>query len=336
MNILLTILLQAISVLPEEQAIVCHLPYTQICAVVEYDQNIHEAGRFASFAEEMLDIHDAVQTSDTTYRVTGIQCRTHTIADPNRTFKVQPIPGLDAQLISLTRDGIFRGYNIRVEEEPAKKKNTKSKPQVSPAEPVRLPEEAIVAESEREKAQAVQHAILQLRETRMFLLLGEAEHQPADGESLEVLLRNIDQQERSLTSLFTGRTTVRHLEKNLYYNPEESTQVIIGRFSETQGLVGENEEGTPIVLTIDIQPMRYQAEETPKQNNKKGPKPSPLLYNIPGSAHCLISLGDEPQDERDYPIAQAGIALPISEELLHARNYIYINTRTGNILTIHQ
>lgn len=332
-------MLQALTVSPGEQTVVYHMPHTEIAVDIHYTREVREAGAYANFAEEMLGVRNAVTKSDTLYTLDRIETGTRTTADPERVYKVTAEAGIDLQLLTLDEKGILNGYNVPYLKPKHHDKKPGRKPQPEQTIlPPPLPEEAVNADSPREQAKIVAKQILQLREARTYLLLGESEHQPSDGAAIEVLLRGIEDQERALTALFTGRVRTEHGHKTLYYAPTTSTQVILGRFDEEHGVVSEEEEGDPIILTIETHEQRLTAEAAPAPTKKakNAPVPSPIYYNLPGKAHYQLRVGEEIFVERTIPVAQLGISVPLTRDLLTDKTHIQLNHKTGNIESIQK
>ena len=358
MKTLLFILLQAVMPAQGEQAIVYHMPYTEIAVEVNYERQIREAGPYARYARQMLGVDNAVMKGDTVYVLGHMDAHTRTTADANRVYKVDAEDGVGMQLLSLDKNGVLCGYNTKSVKVPssrlkvpgAKEQVPGSRFQVPGAKeqvpgmgprmeprmeplPAPLSEDALKDTTAHARAAAVAKQILQLREARTYILLGESEHQPSDGAGIEALLRGIDEQERALTALFMGHIRREPQRKVLYYAPNESTQAILGRFDEQHGITDENGVGQPIILTITANPQRMSAA-TPDKKSKKAPVASPIYYNLPGSADYQLRLGEDVMAERTIAVAQLGVAIPLTRELLTENTHIQLDNKTGNILSI--
>lgn len=316
-----------------ENAIVYAFPHTSIFLDVEYEVCEQHAGPLADYAH-LLGMDDAVTESDTLYRFLSVSTGIHTTADTNRHVTVLPIKGFQPQLIALDRRGILAGYNISMEEDnPGPNKQSTPRPRQETPKAMPLSEEALAATGE-ERAEIVRQQILHLREARTFLLLGESESQPADGEQLELLLREIHNEEIALTSLFTGSRTYSRKTRRIYFTPTSDTETILCRFSASHGIVDADAEGTPLrIITIMQRPV--QQEPVTTSRGKKAPQHA-IYYNLPGSCDYTLYFGDNQLLQRSISIAQTGVAVPLSLELLTPSTHIRFNTRTGNIISITQ
>ena len=110
--------------------------------------------------------------------------------------------------------------------------------------PVPINEDAIMATNVAKKAESVAKQIYRIRESRLNLLTGEAEHTPADDGSLRQMLAGLDKMERELTTLFTGTRKVSRYNKTITYHPEQEediTGAVLMRFSKFEGPVAADE-----------------------------------------------------------------------------------------------
>ncbi len=145
--------------------------------------------------------------------------------------------------------------------------------------PVPLNEDAITATNTAKKAESVAKQIYRIREARLNLLTGEAEHTPADAGSLNRMLAELNKMERQLTELFVGKKDVCRLHKTITYIPQQSEDIegaVLMRFSKFDGPVAADDlSGTPIYIDV-----RYIREEVPQPKKKKN---DPVITRIIGA-----------------------------------------------------
>jgi len=323
------------TVYEDEMAVVYYMPFTQLAVTVEYDETITQPGPFYVYAERYLGEHNVVQEAQKRYSITAVRMNPHTIADPKRSFKVDANDM--APYLSITPEGLLYGYNVAACKSEANDAVV-MKQETTPASLLMpLMEEQFVASSTAKMAEGAAKQIYQIRETRMNILAGDVEHLPADGMSMQLVLEELDKREAALAALFIGTTTVIHHSHTYYINPNEDVQKqIIGRFSQFAGIVAlDNLSGEPIRLTINGQRKKMNPIQVETSAKKKAPMPSPLYYNLPGSATFTLELGNK-TITANYPVAQYGIALPLAKSIFTGRTIptIYFNTQTGNILSI--
>jgi len=117
-----------------------------------------------------------------------------------------------------------------------------------------LSEETLMATNLAKKAESVAKQIYHIRETRMNILAGEAEHMPADGKAMQLVLDELNKQEEALTSMFVGKTIVKNRRKSVTITISDTDKYIkqtLLKFSQAQGPILDNDEqGNDVTLTI--------------------------------------------------------------------------------------
>lgn len=159
-------------------------------------------------------------------------------------------------------------------QENASKPKTYMRPQTTIAQPLPLPEEALMATNTAKKAEAVAKQIYFLREIRINTLAGETTHAPADGKAMRLILDNLDKQEEALTAMFVGQTTTGTATKTVYAAIEPDSlyqEITLARFAPDKGIITDpqSEEGQPILLTIRRETRSVPDTENPNYKEKK-------------------------------------------------------------------
>lgn len=323
-----------------ELAVVYYMPLTQLAVTIEYDEVAVKPGPFYLYAERYLGVENVTTEAQTRYEITNIQLAPNVVADYSRPYKVVA-DGNDAmQWLSLTPEGLLYGYNVPPYVAEA------VNPSVPTEQPNTMPtlmplmEEQMVASSIAKMAEGAAKQIYHIREMRMNVLSGDVEHTPADGQAMQLVLNELDKREQMLAELFIGTRTVKHHSHTIHYVPSKDVQErIICRFSQFSGVVSADDlSGEPIRLTLvgkrQSYAPTYQKETKPSKTNI----PSQLYYNLPGSAIVVVEFSDNIKESATLPIAQFGVAVPLSKSLLNYKGapQIYFNTQTGNILSIQQ
>ncbi len=321
-----------------EAAVVYYSPKTAIHVDFTYTEEKQEAGIYAQYAEEMIGAENAIKTTKTTYSIKDVRVGTSTATDYTRPHKVAAEPGVP-MLLTINERGLLTGYNL-----PAEKKEAQSRPNeqakvrgahkhpetgVAP-----LPEEVLKAATPLAQAHAVARQIFHLRETRMYLINGEVEHAPADGEAMRLVLEELDKQERQLTELFTGKRSKRTLHKKVRMNEGETEKVLF--FSDENGFTSaENVEADSVKISIAIRPQTYAPAKEEKKK-KKGSELSQIVYNLPGKGIVSVRYKNETLAHRTVPMAQYGIDVPLTKEFFTGKELpvIVFSEKTGNIVSI--
>lgn len=320
----------------DEMAVVYYMPKTQVAITVEYDQVEVAPGPFYQYAQRYLNTDNVVLEAQTYYDLTDMYIHTQTVADHERAYKVHAQKDIEAQLLTLTAEGLLYGYNVGpISLAPQSKED---KTIAKPMEEVLMPllEEQMIASSIAKMAEGAARQIYHIREMRLNILTGDVEHVPADGQAMQLVLNELNQREQALTELFVGRKQVTHLSKTLYYTPSDAPHPsMIARFSKFGGVVDAKDlSGEPIHMNVNATKQFLHSNHAVE--DKKALQPSEIYYNLPGQAEITITYKDI-EAKVSCPIAQYGVAIPIAKDLfVKHKPIIYFNTQTGNITSIQK
>lgn len=321
----------------KESALVYYMPKTQLTIELTYERISQQPGVFYQYAQRYLGSDDVITQSATTYRVTNIQLGTCAVADTSRVFKVPAHTMHNLHLLTLSHDGRLLGYNCHDLSVPQAASHNHIHFDSTP-QPSILPllEEQFMAGSIAKMAEGAAKLIYHIRDMRMHLLAGDVEHMPADGQSLQVVLDQLAQQEQQLVALFVGATHTTTCRHTIYYTPDTDTSnLVIARFSKFAGVVDSDDlSGEPIYLSLLA--YRQVLQEPAEPLSKRG-LPAHIYYNLPGSADVTISYQGR-EIEQHLAVAQLGCAVPLSNLLFMGKPKFSIkfNPETGNIIAIQQ
>ena len=307
---------------------------------ITYSVETEEAGPYSRYAEKYLGTTDVITVNSQKAEIISVSVRPRSKADLSRPVKINAEDGANMQLLHILDNGILYGYNL-----PSYAQASTEDAGVSPAnhnkpkQPIVLPllEEQLKVSTPAQKADAVAKLIYRIREAKMYLLSGEIENAPADGDGLEIALKELSKQEKQLVQLFTGKRSEKTVVKTVQYLPTKSEEKPLLYFSLENGITAEEDASAlPIVLNFIARKQVPAPAIQTKKNDKKAPVPSPLLYNLPGAGIYTISYDGVTLLEGTLPVAQFGIAVPLSKNLFSGSKLptIYFNTETGNIQTI--
>ncbi len=200
-----------------------------------------------------------------------------------------------------------------------------------------LSSDILMSGSIAKMAEMAAKQIYRIRESRMDILTGDADNMPADGESLRIVIEQLEQQEQALTALFEGTTSVEYVTQKMIYTPTDNVEnQVILRFSEHLGFVDASDLcGAPIYLSVDV----TERGEYPLDNKgvvKKVPKGA-LAYNIPGKIDISLHFDSKTLAREELSVAQLGVVFGLDPALLSRkkeRTYVVFDPTTGGITQI--
>ena len=219
-----------------ESALVYYSPKTTITLDFTYVVETQEAGIFAAYAQSLLGAESFVKQTSSKCTLQDVRIGTTTGTDYKRPHKVSAEAGIPL-LLNINERGVLAGYNTTPKEE--KKSNfrpqnaTKEEEQSLASAIAPYPAEVLKNASLVAKANAAAKQIFHLRETKMYLLSGEVEKEPADGEAMRLVLEELDRQEQALTELFVGKKSTCTKHHQISFDPEGKVPALF--FSEENG-----------------------------------------------------------------------------------------------------
>ena len=315
-----------------ESGIVYFMPYTEICIDVEYEEITLTKGPFYQYSERYLATKNIITENGVKYQIRSINIRTKTSADRSRSYVFNP----GKKHVSLTREGLLYAIGDKL---PKAEKSTGKKEKATEITGRKseienpfagLLEEQLLASSISKMAEGVAKQIYHIRESRINWLSGEVDNMPADGKSLEMILKQLDRQEKQLTSLFLGKEMRKILHKTIFIDPKEMTDEVVFRFSESQGILDVDDlSGEPFYMTAVVNKSTYITEE-----QKKKTAGSPVFYNLPGSIALTLTDGKRCLMEKTFAVGQFGISIALPAATLKGAETILFSPKSGALLSV--
>ena len=142
-----------------------------------------------------------------------------------------------------------------------------------------LSEEQLTAGSTAKMAEVAAKQIYRIRESRMNLITGDLDQLPADGESYELAMSEMQKNEDALTAMFLGTTVNDTIRKIIAFIPDmNESDKIVGRFSKYLGFVdSDNLAGEPIYISVDItEDLRPEPEDDDAKRKRRKLKKRPV------------------------------------------------------------
>lgn len=317
-----------------QEVIVYSLPKTEIQIELAIEKTNTKPGMYFQYANRYLAV-DNVQTTETTnYKLLSANFVTRTVADPKRTYAIQPAKKSVLNQISVTKNGIICGINRSVADVVTPVVATEYMADASTnADILPLGEEFMMAGSTAKLAEGAAKQIYRIRESRLGILTGDVEHMPADGASLNAMLNGLDKAEKELTALFTGKVTS-SIERKLITIPSEGAlkNHVAFRLSAFKGVVEADDlSGTPyfVQLTTAINAEQRAAKKESAQTGVYTLLPAKATIELSDGVNTLCSL------QTDLP--QLGVTIPLPGEILSITGAkISIDPTNGRLLSVEK
>jgi hypothetical protein len=223
--------------------------------------------------------------------------------------------------VELTETGIVKAINTTAPKEKAVKPETapQKKERVDPRS--FMNEEMLLAGSTNKMAELIAREIYNIRESKNSLTRGQADYMPQDGAALQIMLTNLETQEKALTEMFSGWTDRTEESFTFYVEPkEEIHDRVVFRFSKKLGVVkADNLVGEPIYITVTDESALPPANEEAKAKKKM----EGVIYNIPGKARVSIESTTKNYYEEELIVTQFGETEVLIDNLFNKK----VNTR---------
>lgn len=317
------------------------LPKTVLRISVLVEKTTYEPGNFAPYAQRYLRMADVAQEGSVGFRVVDIDMAAMPVPDTTKVFSVKFDARTVASRLVLSDDGRLLGLNVDDAadvEEPLP---------FLPATQAELPnprqfmsEEILSCGSTAKMAELTAQEIYDLRENRTLLIKGQADFMPQDGRQMQIMLDELDRQDRSLSSLFLGVTRRDTTEHVLWVVPEEMgpERQVLFRLSQLRGLVGADDlSGAPYYITIDdITQLPAPEEEGDKKKGRAKQTEAGIYANVPGRLCATIYEGIDAVLTRQLPAPQFGEMLLLGGSLFNKRytTRLLLHPLTGAVLRL--
>lgn len=317
----------------DESALVYYSPKTTLTLEFTYLEERYERGQYADYAEAMLGISDAVMETKSVCTLKDVHVGTSTTTDYDRPHKVDIEAGFPV-LLTINDKGLLMGYNVALPEKKASKPAAKQRHGKKPAERVvPFSEEVLTAANPEAQANEVAKQIFHLRETRMYLLNGEVEHAPADGQAMKLVLEELDQQEKALTELFIGKKSKHQKHKTVRVEPSNEGELLF--FSEENGFTdGDNIDADTIEVRMVCQ--QQFAQPVVDKKKKKTQELTQIVYNVPGYCCVNVFYKGKSLASRAIPVAQLGVDVALPKSMFTGKELpkIIFSEKTGGVISI--
>lgn len=309
------------------------LPKTAVRIAVQVEKTSYTPGDFAPYAERFLRLSGVSMEPSTAYRIVGIRQWAVGVSDSTKYYAIRFSNKTAAINVARAEDGVLLALNgePRFQVTPEVFRPWPKKAPVNPRS--FMNQEILAAGSTAKMAQLTAQEIYDIRSSRSDLVKGQADFMPQDGEQMRLMLSQLDQQDRALTSLFAGTTVKDTTETVLTVITDTAMhRKPLFRFSKHFGMVDAGDvSGSPYYISIDNLSKLPPADEKGARNKKKAAYG--LYYNVAGRMRSTIYDANKIADEAEFPAGQFGYVELLSADLFnkHYGTRLWLNPVSGEI-----
>lgn len=326
------------------EGVVYYLPKTTVEIAVRVERTTYTPGEFCKYADKYLRINNVREDSYDTYKIIDTKIYSYGEADKQKAFAVKVNAKTAACNLRLADDGRLLAVNADAPTEKPLPQPFESAPKAAPVNPRSfLSQEILAAGSVTKMAELTATEIYDIRDSRNSLTRGEADFMPKDGEQLRLMLNNLEQQDKALSSMFTGTISKDTTEIVFTLTPDkEINKQILFRMSEKLGLLEPDDmAGAPYYIYIkDLHTLPKQEfvdEKTQKAKEKAElvakEKGNGLFVNVPSKMLVTITAGNNKVAEYETTAGQFGRVELLSGDLFNKRftTHLTLDPQSGAV-----
>lgn len=328
---------QEFSLTENQPAVIYSLPKSEVCIQLEIEKNTRKPGIYYQYSERYLATNQIILEEKTSYRIKSVHLSTRPVADPKRTYVIQPAKKSALNQLSVNEKGILCGVNVPCKpvEIIQEKAINKFESETTAASLLPLGEEYLMAGSVAKLAEGAAKQIYRIRESRLSLLTGDMEHLPADGASLQTMLDGLNNSEKELTELFVGKEQTSVMQKNIVIHVDSAmNNVIAFRLSAHKGLVDIDDlSGTPYY--INLKPEKVKTNASVEKEKKTEVQTINTVY--PAKTFVELTDGLKSLCSLQTEMPQFGVVVPVSAEVFKAPQLkVYVDPTNGRLLCVEK
>lgn len=294
-----------------DYGIVYSLPKTVVDVTVEASVTERKPGEFYLYAKKYLNADNPITTPSVSADIVSVVLTSRGVANTDERYMITLKSNFSPYVI-LSADNIPLSINTEEVFTP----EAVELPQGHSAEPTPLEtaaagqvmtEEMLRSHSSAKRAELAAEQIYALRQSRTDLITGQADQMPPDGQAMQLVLDNIDAQERALTAMFLGTESTRTEVRTFTIDPSEDvTNSILARISPTGGVVAPSDlSGAPVYVSVRIL-SRGELPVNEKGERLTFPK-NGVAYCIPGRAEVTVEYDNRKVTSAEFNVAQLGV-----------------------------
>lgn len=318
-----------------------YLPQTAFRVVLTVEKKIVRPGEFHKYAFKYMRLQDVPTEESVSWMIKGIELQPYGIPDKSKAYSIFLKGRTAAPWVSLSREGIILGINADVAEERLPQLPEATQPSL-PTDPRKfMNREMLQAGAASKMAELVAQEIYDIRESYNALVRGEADNTPKDGQQLQLMLNNLEQQQTAYESMFKGTTETSTSVYTMNFIPtKQGDKQMLMRFSRKLGpLPVDDLAGEPVYVSVKCAEMLPDEVIDPKADARKAKMTQGIRYNIPVLTD--IEIHDHTgvkYTSLSHPVAQFGCTEILSNTLFDKKvtTKVIFHHFTGGIMKIEE
>jgi len=323
-------------------SLVYSLPVTAVRVEIEAEKTISKVGPFYRYSQKFLNVSNVVIENKEEWKLKSVKVYTVGIPDDASRFVVTSSGTNVASLLNLTTEGILCGVNLEKTPDYVLPLKCNAEPKAPTIEDVNfdavpLLEKQLTKTSTAAMAEETANLIYKVRKRRFKILASDYEVLPPDGQSYEVMVRELNKYEKELMELFTGKKETFTVKKTFDFIPDSMSvdDAVLCRFSEQKGIVGPMDlSGTPVYIQLSIDRHKKLPSGFVESDSKE-PLRQGLFYRIPAKATVKIVDRNILLLEKEILLGQYGQLVSLPVDLLQKDNVrIELDPATGALKNI--
>jgi hypothetical protein len=309
------------------------LPQTVLDVCVEADETEILPGPYRQYAAKYLGIQDVPSKPENSWTLKRVKIALHMETDPDFVFAAQGsfqpdvFPGLvklmrDSMILDLSRNPTtYVSYNNVPEATPepyftdlSVKRNFEVEKNVEVS--LVMPDSNSVSRTANkkslrektleQKAEEAANFLIKLKKRRFRMVSGLNDSTP-QGEAMTAALQELDRLEEAYLSLFTGKKTVYHHQRNYHYTPaigKKTDRIVLFRFADNEGFLDALEtRGKPVLFNLEGTSKTKGLEQSASFAHLED---NMILYRIPDLVNVKLIYGEDVLSESLMPVFQSG------------------------------
>ena len=304
--------------------VVYNLPLTQLDFELKITKTTHKRGEYYQYAKQYLNIDNPILEDKVVYNLEEISVQNIGVPNKHNSYLIEFKSNSAEPFVYLTKEGLI--CSINHDAPIIEKTSTTTKAvEASPSVDARtlLTEEILLAGSRAKQAELIAKQIFTLRLSRTDILTGQAEHMPPDGQAYQLVIDQINMQEKALVELFAGNVKTEYSTSVVSIIPglEDIDREVHFRFSEKLGKVEADDlAGEPIYLSLINKTPQPEIELSERDQRRLEKKFSEgVIYNIPSKAQLMVNYQNKTLLNTEVDVVQYGSQDVLTRQMFDSR-----------------